>query len=196
MSIKRLYVDVETTVAPLNEIVELSYVYTDNDQIIKTYSAKIEHKEPITAKGYEIHGVADYMCDTPVSDVIKELMVVLVFAKQIIAHNASFDISRLRAWNNKAVNDLIQEKEIVCTMKTYTSLWKTIYGGEPRRLSKAYSSMYDCESHLINNGMTEEQIKEGFKRHFPDQPARHHSSAYDTYLVFLIDRYMRNASKV
>ena len=196
MGISRLYIDVETTVAPRNEIVELSYILAVKDSVVKTYSEKIEHEEPITPKGYEIHGIADYMCNIKVNDAILELIVALQHSKQIVAHNASFDISRLKSWNNKTVNDLINSREIKCTMLDYPYLWKTIYTGNPKRITKAYSSLYDCESYLINNVMSVEDIMRGFKECFPEQPPVHHSSAYDSYLVYLIDRHMRNAKKV
>lgn len=196
MGISRLYIDVETTVNKLNEIVELSFILTVRDNIIKTYTRKIEHVEPITPKGYEIHGIADFMCNTPVNEVLKELIVVLQHSKQIIGHNVSFDISRIKEWKNTTVNSLIDGREVKCTMQSYRKLWKTIYGGEPKRVMRAYSSLYDCENYLLNNVMTAEDIRKGFNENFPGQPDIHHSSAYDTYIVYLIDRHMRNAEKV
>ena len=181
-----------------NEIMELSYIYTTDGFVVESDSFKIKHTAPCTADAYEVHGIADIECQTEISEVVKKIFIPLKNVDVIVGHNISFDIGRIKAWNNEPLNVVIDSKKQFCTMKDIPELWKTVFSGTTRKnkkLHKAYSSLWDCEAYLINDlNYTEEKLQKEFKKVFPKfNEGKHHSSPYDTFICYLIYKHLGNA---
>lgn len=199
MSNRRLYIDTETTAGDNNELVEISCLYTVDFIPIETYTARIQHTEPITPKGYTIHGIADFMCNTPVFEMLQKIYPLFTVTDVICGHNVEFDIDVLRKINDDYLTSLISSKEIFCTMQNYRETWKIIFSGRTKAsksLKTSFSSLSDCESYLINNcGYDDRKLEEEFQKIFKGMDATHHSSPYDTFLCYLFDKVM-HARKV
>jgi DNA polymerase-3 subunit epsilon len=139
-------IDFETTgLSPISDrVIEIGMIRTDSSgNPLGYWSTLINPKQPVGA--IEIHGIHDTdVANAPTFDGIAEEIMRRIRGQVLVAHNASFDMSFLRAEFARAGWD-IPESPTICTMEESTSF---IPGLSRRRLS-------DCiEAIGINQSVT------------------------------------------
>ncbi len=152
---KYLFFDTETTGLPKNfrapytdldnwpRVVQLSWLISENGEIIKESDNIIKVDFPIPEQSAKIHGITNAISEAkgrPLNDVLQEILTDIASVDFLICHNLSFDLAILQSELLRAgMNHEINTQQF-CTMKSSVDFCKLPgqYGFKWPKLEELY----------------------------------------------------------
>ena len=169
---KYLFFDTETTGLPKNykapytdldnwpRVVQLSWLISENSQIIKESDNVIKVDFPIPEQSSRIHGITNEVSlakGRPLSDVLDDILNDIDDVDFIICHNLSFDKAILQSELARASrNPEIKTKEF-CTMKSSVDFCKLPgnYGFKWPKLEELYQICFEEKLENAHDAMVD-----------------------------------------
>jgi DNA polymerase III subunit epsilon len=171
---KFLFFDTETTGLPKNykapytdtnnwpRIVQLSWIVSEDSQILKESDNIIKVDFPIPKSSSDIHGITNEVSTSKgeVIDIILDKWLDdIKDVDMIVCHNLSFDLTVLQAELLRANKNPEFEKKMFCTMKSSVNYCKLpgLYGFKWPKLEELYGLCFDERLENAHNAMIDVQ---------------------------------------
>jgi DNA polymerase III epsilon subunit-like protein len=177
-----LFIDFETDG---KFIVQVGYILTDiNYNIIKEYDKIINTGTIISERTRLIHGISTEISrikGVPLTSILEEIKHDFLTIRNIYTHNAAFDIGVLKhnltVFQRQDILDLVQSKNIICTMKTY----KQFVGAIDKNSRPKFPNLAELYFKVFNTKITEDT---------------QHNALYDSKNLYYIVKELSRKDKV
>ncbi|MCB0378258.1 MAG: 3'-5' exonuclease [Bdellovibrionales bacterium] len=169
---KLLFFDTETTGLPKNyklpythlenwpHIVQLSWLVSENGQILKESDNIIKVSVPIPIESSRVHGITNEISQAKgreLNVVLTEFLTDLESSDMMVAHNLSFDLAVLQAELLREDFDPEIQKPTFCTMKSAVDYCKLpgMYGFKWPKLEELYDICFSEKLENAHNALVD-----------------------------------------
>lgn len=169
---KYLFFDTETTGLPKNykapytdlenwpRVVQLSWLISENSEVIKESDNIIKVDFPIPAQSSAVHGITNEVSlakGKELSQVLDELLADIEEVDALICHNLSFDLAILQSELLRAQKNPELNKKMFCTMKSAVDYCKLPgrYGFKWPKLEELYDICFQEKLENAHDAMVD-----------------------------------------
>lgn len=184
-----MYIDVETTGLGKAEIVQLSYIKSNDYGIFKHYDEYFKIKGAVEVGALEVHGLSfrklEGIGKRYFEDFIPELMEELDTVDYIVGHNVLFDIRKMKEYMNRDLNIKLSHIKTQCTQRGYMSMYSKEITSDNGVRKNSFVTLNEVLSILINRyDYNLKDIYSTYKMVTGREP-KLHDSMFDIYITQL-----------